>query len=113
MEGASFHIEDDTDDVEGYGIRKPSWLVPDTTPIPTTTKENGNGSSHDDADIIRRKTEDLKPESLLKQRHVVALLCMEGVYSVGAALATCCCLCVDASNSERVYLKNVPSLFTW
>eukprot|EP00904_Undaria_pinnatifida_P003322 jgi/Undpi1/12991/HiC_scaffold_7.g02655.m1 len=82
LEGASFHIEDDTDEVEGYGIRKPSWMLPDTTPIPTATRENGNGSSHDDADRISRKTEDLKPESLLKQRHVVALLFMEAVYSM-------------------------------
>eukprot|EP00904_Undaria_pinnatifida_P003321 jgi/Undpi1/12990/HiC_scaffold_7.g02654.m1 len=82
LEAASFQIEDDTCGVEDYGILKPSWMLPDTTPLPTATKGDGDGWSHDDINGPRRKTEDLEPESLLKQRHVVALLFMEAVYSV-------------------------------
>lgn len=75
---------------DGKGDRKPSWMQPETMPTTTTTTTTTDGRRSvpgHGAERIGRKPKEIKQESLLKQRHVVSLLFMEAVYSVGVFLA--------------------------
>lgn len=97
--------------MEAFAIRKPSWMR--STTMPSTAKgkrdptdgdanrkpswmqleavlpgmdESRRESQRDVARRTARKAEDIKPESLLAQRHIVTLLFMEAVYSVSHAI---------------------------
>ena len=65
--------------------RKPSWMQVETMP-PTAADGSVNEADHG-AERARRKTKEIKQDSLLAQRHIVALLFMEAVYSVSHATA--------------------------
>lgn len=79
----SSDLTDGTSDLsDGSGDRKPSWMQPETMPA---TTDDTYGESDRVAERAARKTKDLKPDSLLAQRHIVALLFMEAVYSVSPA----------------------------
>lgn len=67
---------------DGSDDRKPSWMQPETMPA---TTDDIYGESDRVAERAARKAKDLKPDSLLAQRHIVALLFMEAVYSVSLA----------------------------
>lgn len=67
---------------DGRDDRKPSWMQPETMPA---TTDDIYGESDRVAERAARKAKDLKPDSLLAQRHIVALLFMEAVYSVSLA----------------------------
>lgn len=67
------------DESDEYTGRKPSWMQP-VTMIPTLD-ERRSRSEHD-TERAGRNPKEVKQESLLAQRHVVALLFMEAVYAV-------------------------------
>lgn len=76
--------------LEDFGVRKPSWMQPETMP----QGASGN-ASYQVAQKLGGNTRGFKSDSLLARKDVRALLFMDAVYSVWACFARGC---LDTSN---------------
>lgn len=86
--------DEDDDDTD----RKPSWMQPVTT---FSAREERRIRLEHDAERAGGKPKEIKQESLLAQRHIVALLFMEAVYSVGHAIVGSARLGPTGDSSSR------------